>query len=376
MQRYEELGKKFIEIAQSAGYHSAFFFDSTDSTNTEAKRWLRGDALHAEPLAQTAQTAQTSQTAQTAQDLGNEDMRLPQCSRQTKLAETPLAVEKLAVFWSLEQLAGRGRHGRQWVSENSAGIYMSFALRTKELAPFSIIAGAALCKALRDRGYDALLKWPNDVLVNGKKVAGILTELVTDIPTKEWGNTSHNDIPTKECENISHADIPTKELEEISVVVGVGLNISGGFSGELSEKAGSLADFKACRIGSAGSEQKAGSGSMAGSQQKAGSVKAVGSQQGEGLERWVRLMIDSVGRGIALKPIFNKYIEFARQTSATIDNAITVSNVGSGEGAYNAVARDICDDGALLIELPDGELRKISAGEITLSGGAQPGRKR
>lgn len=80
-----------------------------------------------------------------------------------------------------EQTAGRGRRGRRWHSTPGAGLTFSLALRVKrparELAGLSLAAGVALCKALRALGVArAALKWPNDLVVDGAKLGGILVE--------------------------------------------------------------------------------------------------------------------------------------------------------------------------------------------------------
>ncbi len=68
---------------------------------------------------------------------------------------------------------GRGQHGHEWLSP-SGGLYASIILPNAPL--LSVRVGVAVVRALRQQGMDALLKWPNDVLVKGKKIAGILIE--------------------------------------------------------------------------------------------------------------------------------------------------------------------------------------------------------
>jgi len=83
------------------------------------------------------------------------------------------------------QTAGRGRRGRQWVSPFAQNIYYSLVLRIedglRQLDGLSLVVGLAVMRALQASGvHRAGLKWPNDVLVDGKKIAGILLELVGD----------------------------------------------------------------------------------------------------------------------------------------------------------------------------------------------------
>ena len=112
------------------------------------------------------------------------------------------------------QSAGRGRSGRSWFSPPDDNLYMSYVHRThlapSECAGLTIDAGVALAELLTRRGLDIELKWPNDVLLNGLKIAGILCELVTD-------------------------------KERPVVIVGIGLNVNGSdFPVELSSIATSL----------------------------------------------------------------------------------------------------------------------------------------
>ena len=83
------------------------------------------------------------------------------------------------------QTAGRGRRGRKWVSPFAENIYYSLVLRIeggmRQLEGLSLVVGLAVMQTLRELGVSAAgLKWPNDVLVGQKKIAGILLELVGD----------------------------------------------------------------------------------------------------------------------------------------------------------------------------------------------------
>jgi BirA family biotin operon repressor/biotin-[acetyl-CoA-carboxylase] ligase len=83
------------------------------------------------------------------------------------------------------QTAGYGRFGRAWISCGPANLYMSVILKPakphrdlKTLQALSLYASLKLCELLLDYGVDAGIKWPNDVLVYGRKIAGILGEAV------------------------------------------------------------------------------------------------------------------------------------------------------------------------------------------------------
>src|SRR5258707_15457055 len=87
-----------------------------------------------------------------------------------------------AVILGEEQTAGRGRAGRGWHSERAVGIYVTLLLRPK-LAPvqaplLTMMAGLSAHAAIQAQtGLMVDLKWPNDLLIGGKKVGGILTEM-------------------------------------------------------------------------------------------------------------------------------------------------------------------------------------------------------
>jgi BirA family biotin operon repressor/biotin-[acetyl-CoA-carboxylase] ligase len=88
-----------------------------------------------------------------------------------------------SVFLAEEQTAGRGRGAHSWQSARSVGIYCSVVLRPalppSEVLVLALAAGLAVRAAIEavDARVNADLKWPNDVLVDGKKVCGILTEM-------------------------------------------------------------------------------------------------------------------------------------------------------------------------------------------------------
>jgi BirA family biotin operon repressor/biotin-[acetyl-CoA-carboxylase] ligase len=84
-----------------------------------------------------------------------------------------------------QQTAGRGRRGRKWVSPFAENLYYSLALRIdggmRQLEGLSLLVGLAVIKMLDELGVkDAGLKWPNDILVGRRKLAGVLLELTGD----------------------------------------------------------------------------------------------------------------------------------------------------------------------------------------------------
>ena len=88
------------------------------------------------------------------------------------------------------QTAGRGRRGRTWASPAGRNLYLSVVLRPNlppQRAPeITLVASVAACDACRKAGVEAGIKWPNDLLVGGRKVAGILTELSAEPDLVHW----------------------------------------------------------------------------------------------------------------------------------------------------------------------------------------------
>src|SRR5207302_7075942 len=80
------------------------------------------------------------------------------------------------------QTAGRGRLDRQWLSPPRAGLTLSVVLKPPSRYQWlPLLAGVALVETVRRPGeLDAVLKWPNDLLIDGRKCAGILAESVGD----------------------------------------------------------------------------------------------------------------------------------------------------------------------------------------------------
>ena len=82
-----------------------------------------------------------------------------------------------------DQTAGRGRLGRGWVDAPGKGLYYTAVIKTDLAQPSTLplFASLAVCDALKQRyGIDCQIKWPNDLLLNGKKIVGILCEVAPD----------------------------------------------------------------------------------------------------------------------------------------------------------------------------------------------------
>jgi BirA family transcriptional regulator, biotin operon repressor / biotin---[acetyl-CoA-carboxylase] ligase len=91
-----------------------------------------------------------------------------------------------------EQTAGMGRHGRKWISPAGSGLYVSMVLTAK---PIPVVM-LALGLATRDAIGCGDIRWPNDVLINGKKCAGVLAQLEGDTIVAGIGiNVSQTEFP-------------------------------------------------------------------------------------------------------------------------------------------------------------------------------------
>jgi BirA family biotin operon repressor/biotin-[acetyl-CoA-carboxylase] ligase len=87
------------------------------------------------------------------------------------------------------QTGGKGRFGRTWTSP-PGGVYASAVLRPplapSALGPLALVAALAVARALERFGVSAQLKWPNDVMAGGGKIAGILVEMAAEADSVEW----------------------------------------------------------------------------------------------------------------------------------------------------------------------------------------------
>ena len=214
------------------------------------------------------------------------------------------------VLISEEQSAGRGRLGRSFYSPPGSGLYMSLLLRTAmpaaEATRLTVCAAVAVCETVEElSGRDAQIKWVNDVFVDGRKVCGILTEASVD------------------CE--------TGALHY--VVVGIGVNTrvpEGDYPEELRGVAGSAFGEEAipelrCRL-------------------------AAGI-----LDR-----LADYAENPAAPAIFEGY----RRRSLVLGREISI--LAPGRDPVPAVAVDLDEDCSLLARLPDGSIRRLSSGEVSV----------
>ena len=115
-----------------------------------------------------------------------------------------------------KQESGKGRRGRSWVSPSGTGIFMTLMIKPdinpNNASMLTLVAALAVAKAITSvTGEEAMIKWPNDIVVNSKKVCGILTEM------------------NAQFDYINH------------IVVGIGINVHNeSFPEEISQMASSL----------------------------------------------------------------------------------------------------------------------------------------
>lgn len=132
----------------------------------------------------------------------------------------------LTIVWAREQTAGRGRHGRDWHSPRG-NLYLSILLRPDcpiaEAPQIGFVVGAAMARAIRDiAGADVALKWPNDLLLAGEKVSGILLESAARADGRlDWvvagigvNVDSQPDVPAATCLRAAGHDVTVEALLE------------------------------------------------------------------------------------------------------------------------------------------------------------------
>ncbi len=214
-----------------------------------------------------------------------------------------------------EQTGGKGRLGRSWISPPGVNLYLSLILRppvTTAVAPqLNLLAAVAVADAILEvSSLTPSIKWPNDVLVDGKKVCGILAEMQTGAGVLQ------------------------------SVVLGIGVNVNAplsAFPPELHDKASSLFLVGGCML------------------DRAAFTAALLTH----LEKFYVLWLEQ--GFLAIRPAWE------RHAAALIGRDITVA---APEGTIAGVVLGLDSDGALLLqERNDGMPRRVLAGDVTVIGG-------
>jgi len=224
-----------------------------------------------------------------------------------RLAET--GSEEGTLIVADEQSKGKGRMGRSWYSPPRLGLWMSLILRP-DIPPFkapglSICAGLALAQSIKEMtGIEAKIKWPNDCLIDGKKVGGILLEL-------------------------------SAELDRINfVIVGIGVNVNHSaqdFPRNLSQTATSMK----IRLG------------------KDLSRLALLTSF---LEEFERIYLDFKKKGLSAQR------EMIKSFSSLLGKKVAVR---FGKGKIEGMAENIDENGSLVIRTKKGE-KVVRAGEVTV----------
>ena len=206
---------------------------------------------------------------------------------------------------------GKGRRGRGWVMPAGIAIAMSIVLKPGELQPgnapmLTLVSALAVVRAIKEQtGLDARIKWPNDIVIGGKKLCGILTEMSTQI------------------DYINH------------IVVGIGINVHNEqFSEELSDRATSL-------YLESGKHYN-----------RAALVEAVCEQ----FEHYYEIFM----RTQDLRGLQAEYDGFLVNRDRQV-------RILDPLGEYDGTARGINPRGALLVETSDG-IRTIDSGEVSVRG--------
>jgi BirA family biotin operon repressor/biotin-[acetyl-CoA-carboxylase] ligase len=123
-----------------------------------------------------------------------------------------------AVILVDQQTAGRARFGKKWFSPEG-GLWMSVILYPPDHSLIAIIAGVAVCKTLHMNGILPGIKWPNDIMLNGKKIGGILTEVIDNAVVLGIGiNLNIRKFPDELKDTASSVFLETKKhLEKKNV---------------------------------------------------------------------------------------------------------------------------------------------------------------
>ncbi len=215
------------------------------------------------------------------------------------------------------QRQGRGRMGRAWSSAPGKGLWFSLVLRPRlsaaELAGIMTLAAVCMARAIqRVTGIAPAIKWPNDLVHDNRKLAGILAEL-------------------------------KGELDFVSyLVLGIGVNVNheaADFPSELTDRAGSLRQF-------------------------GGRPFSRAALLREFLADFEPNYAAIPARGLAAT------IQYAREHSATLGRTVTVSQ-GFGRSVAG-LAVDLAEDGSLLLRTHSGETVRLSSGELIGEPGETP----
>lgn len=162
-------------------------------------------------------------------------LRAPSCLCLTKVSSTLDVVHELAddgapagtVVVADEQLAGRGRQGRTWHSPPGVGIWLGYLARPSVLPEgggvMALRVGLTVVATLRQLGADPRLKWPNDIVVRDRKLAGILCEARWAGAQLGWvaigiGMNIHRPLPADIAPNAIALDEIVSDMTRVAVL--------------------------------------------------------------------------------------------------------------------------------------------------------------
>lgn len=226
-----------------------------------------------------------------------------------------------------EQLAGRGRLERRWIAPAGSSLLMSLLFRPTFLPPIQAQQLTMLCSlaaadaAAEVTGLRPTLKWPNDLLLEGKKLAGVLTELGFE-----------GEIYPSSCGDHTGTVLAW-------VVVGVGLNVNVDFTSRtLRRDWPELADT-------------------------AISLAMVLGRSVSRLRLLQSYLTGVEARYDALRAGLSPHREWAARL-ATLGQRVTV---GAPDGVYQGVAEEVDETGAILLRQPDDQMIRVLAGDVTLT---------
>jgi len=231
-------------------------------------------------------------------------------STNTVAAELSEKTSEGAVVLADSQERGRGRLGRTWISPAGVNIHMSLILRPKteirDATLITIMAAVACTTALRKAtGLDVSIKWPNDLIVSGRKLGGILTDLKTEKSTI------------------------------VAAIVGIGINVNSNtdaFPGEVNKIATSV-------------KKETG---------KPFSREEITVAVLDEMNRWYTILQGGDN---------NMLLSAWKRLTSTLGKKVVVI---VGEETWNGVAEAVDDEGRLLLKLPSGEIKRISSGDLTV----------
>ncbi|MCX5716974.1 MAG: biotin--[acetyl-CoA-carboxylase] ligase [Nitrospirae bacterium] len=217
------------------------------------------------------------------------------------------------------QLKGKGRLGRTWFSPPKGNIYMSVIVRPeiepKDATLLTIMSAISCARAVRNStGIEVKIKWPNDLMVSERKLGGILTEMKSD------------------------------QDRIVFAVIGIGINVNAhldAFPVDVRAVAASVIE-----------ELREGKGIKDCSQEISRTliIAAILNE----LERWFKVLI----KGSKIQ-LINEW----KKLSSTLGRKVKII---SGRDAISGIAEDIDDEGMLILRLPSGGLKKISAGDVIM----------